>query len=514
MLVEASDDSTVNLDAAMTEAARLAGVISNSYGAPIEQGPDVPDPYVQPGKVVVAATGDAGYGGSWPAADASVVAVGGTHLNTTATGAWQSETVWNNSYGAPGGGCNSQFPAGSWSLSAISPWPSSCITAGTDARIQSDVSAVADPTGGAAIYSTAGGGWITTGGTSLAAPIIAATFALAGGAQGVTYPVSLLYSHARLLHDVTSGSAPSNGSDSNFPQGTCPAVLCTAARGLDGPSGLGTPNGVGAFTVSGSAPAPLAAPSLSAAGVSALSSSSATLTSTINSFGEPSQSTLRWGVSGAPASSVAVTDNGSVDAAHSLAVPLSGLLPSTTYSAQFQTTDASGATSGTTFSFTTPAVGASAPVSTSGSSSSGSGSSSSPLVGAAAPKHGNGHARIALTLTLRAATLATLERRGIPLVLVLSRGARVRLSVLVPRAQAARLGVALASRGPAARLISLEQRVLARLGRGRHRLTLTLPRLIAAHLRALSGLNVTLRVTVSAASRTQTLSGHRRFKRH
>jgi hypothetical protein len=73
------------------------------------------------------------------------------------------------------------------------------------------------------------------GGTSVASPIIASVYALAGNAGGVVYG-SYPYAHTASLHDVTSGSTASCGSD-----------LCAAAAGWDGPTGLGTPNGVGAF---------------------------------------------------------------------------------------------------------------------------------------------------------------------------------------------------------------------------------------------------------------------------
>ena len=45
------------------------------------------------------------------------------------------------------------------------------------------------------------------------------------------------YAHSTSLFDVTSGS-----------NGTCPTTQwCKARVGWDGPSGLGTPNGTGAF---------------------------------------------------------------------------------------------------------------------------------------------------------------------------------------------------------------------------------------------------------------------------
>jgi hypothetical protein len=58
---------------------------------------------------------------------------------------------------------------------------------------------------------------------------------LAGNTASIdtNYP----YTHSTSLFDVTSGS---NGSCST-------SQLCTARAGWDGPTGLGTPNGVGAF---------------------------------------------------------------------------------------------------------------------------------------------------------------------------------------------------------------------------------------------------------------------------
>ena len=79
-------------------------------------------------------------------------------------------------------------------------------------------------------------GWLVFGGTSVASPITASVYALAGNAATVTYG-SYPYSHTGSLYDVTSGSNGSCG-------GT---ALCTAGTGWDGPTGLGTPDGTGAF---------------------------------------------------------------------------------------------------------------------------------------------------------------------------------------------------------------------------------------------------------------------------
>jgi hypothetical protein len=100
--------------------------------------------------------------------------------------------------------------------------------AGCARRMEADVSAVADPATGVAVYQPYGGsGWSVYGGTSAASPIVASVWALAGapnaGDQAAQYP----YNHTGSFNDVTSGR---NGSCS-------PADFCTAQAGYDGPTG-------------------------------------------------------------------------------------------------------------------------------------------------------------------------------------------------------------------------------------------------------------------------------------
>jgi subtilase family serine protease len=104
-------------------------------------------------------------------------------------------------------------------------------------RMVADVSAVADPNTGLAVYDTFGyGGWLVVGGTSASAPVIAGVYALAS--ERAEQPASGLYQNPGHLFDVTAGA---NGSN-------CSATyLCVAGPGYDGPTGLGTPNGTGSF---------------------------------------------------------------------------------------------------------------------------------------------------------------------------------------------------------------------------------------------------------------------------
>ncbi len=114
-------------------------------------------------------------------------------------------------------------------------------------------------------------GWEVIGGTSVASPIIASVFALAGGAHGVAYPARTLYEDAlsapTALHDVSEGSngeclKPFNEVTATI--GCSPAetgsvcseqAICVAGSGYDGPTGVGTPNGIAAFTPSAEAQA-------------------------------------------------------------------------------------------------------------------------------------------------------------------------------------------------------------------------------------------------------------------
>ncbi len=107
-------------------------------------------------------------------------------------------------------------------------------------RTESDVSADANPATGVAVYDTYQvGGWLVFGGTSVSSPLTAGVFALAG--NGATAGAAKrLYANLgkTTLYDVIGGA-----------NGTCSpnTYLCTAVKGYDGPTGVGTPQGVGAY---------------------------------------------------------------------------------------------------------------------------------------------------------------------------------------------------------------------------------------------------------------------------
>ncbi len=227
LLVEANSNSLADLGAAENEAVALgATVISNSWGATEYPTQTLDDAlyFNHPGVAITASTGDNGYSVEWPAASQYVTAVGGTTLSLNSDGSYRGETAWSGT----GSGCSQFEPKPAWQHDSCPH------------RTVGDVAADADPATGAAVYDSIPyqlqTGWFTVGGTSLSSPLIAAVYALAGNPSSVVYG-SAPYSASGQLRDIVSGSNGSCGG----------GYLCTAGVGYDGPTGLGTPNGLGAF---------------------------------------------------------------------------------------------------------------------------------------------------------------------------------------------------------------------------------------------------------------------------
>jgi subtilase family serine protease len=226
LLVEATSNSFANLLAAEDYARAHATVVSNSWGGGESSGETSYDSHFnQIGRPITFSSGDSGYGVEYPASSQYVTAVGGTTLTLNTNKTRKSETVWSGA----GSGCSAYEPKPSWQKDT------GCIR-----RTVADVSADADPNTGAAVYDSVRyqgrSGWFQVGGTSLASPIIASVYALAGNGAN-TVDGSFPYGHTSSLFDVTSGS---NGSCS-------PAYLCTGETGYDGPAGNGTPINTTAF---------------------------------------------------------------------------------------------------------------------------------------------------------------------------------------------------------------------------------------------------------------------------
>ena len=227
LLVEAKSASFNDLGVAENRAAALgAAVISNSFGGSEFSGEVSADnQYFKPRSIpVTVSSGDDGYGVEYPAASANVIAVGGTSL-TKSGGTW-SESAWSGA----GSGCSTYIAKPSWQTA----------TTNCAKRAVADVSAIADPATGVAVYDSTSyqgsSGWMKFGGTSVAAPVVASIYALAGPTSA---PAARLYGAlgSSALHDITIGT-----------NGTCTiTVLCNSGAGWDGPTGVGTPSSLSAF---------------------------------------------------------------------------------------------------------------------------------------------------------------------------------------------------------------------------------------------------------------------------
>ncbi len=310
LLVEGDDATFDALAASVDEAVTLgAKVVSNSYGSggedPAEVGYNAS--YDHPGVAVTASTGDSGYygdgnGTSFPANNPHVVAVGGTSLVPDSSTRGWSETVWNNAYGAPGSGCSLYQTKPAWQTDP-----------GCANRTISDVSAVADPATGVAVYNTGDGGWVVYGGTSVSAPLVAGMYATAGGPVTGTEPASYPYAKPGSFNDVTVG-------DDGAP--CSPSYLCTAGAGYDGPTGLGTPAGItglqtgphgtvtGTVTDSGTGN-PIAGATVTAGDASAITATNGTYSMSVP-VGTYDVKVTAFGYASQTRTGVVVTDGGTV----------------------------------------------------------------------------------------------------------------------------------------------------------------------------------------------------------
>jgi hypothetical protein len=199
-----------------------------------------------------------------PAAQPFVTGVGGTTLQSL--GPPPTERAWNSdggadtgapSVGAGGGGISSLWPMPAYQLDAparlgvvsSADHGSICGHGNGDCREVPDVSADADPATGYEIYWNGAdtepepSGWQALGGTSGAAPLWAALFALADASpvcdgSAIGYAGPALYRaaaehYAADFHDVTAGDTD----DTATHGGDWPA-----RRGYDLATGLGTPD--------------------------------------------------------------------------------------------------------------------------------------------------------------------------------------------------------------------------------------------------------------------------------
>ena len=162
---------------------------------------------------------------SWP----SAVSVGGTRLTRGAEGF--TETAWGSvhQYATPGVYAGSGS-GGGISLTQPQPAYQRGLWPGATTRLVPDVASVADPGTGFGAYVASQGGWLSMGGTSLAAPTWAGFTANAlsgtGRTVGLGNILPTLYANPGAFNDIKTGN---NG-------------FYMTMRGFDLVTGLGTPN--------------------------------------------------------------------------------------------------------------------------------------------------------------------------------------------------------------------------------------------------------------------------------
>ena len=230
LVVEGNSANFPDLARTEVTAARLgAQVISNSYGGR-ETGSAMrfARDYRLAGHTIVASSGDLGFdAANFPASLAVVTAVGGTTLHRARNVRGFSERAWNDpaDFAAGGSGCSAYVTKPSWQHD------SHC-----GGRTVADISAVAS---NVPVFNRFYGGWITVAGTSVAAPLVAGAYGLAGNASHRT--PRYLYRHRRDFFDITAGNNALIGP----PGQVCGSdYLCQARKGYDAPTGLGTPDGI------------------------------------------------------------------------------------------------------------------------------------------------------------------------------------------------------------------------------------------------------------------------------
>jgi subtilase family serine protease len=211
-LVEANGADPNDLQLAETRAVKLgAHIISNSWICYADVTCVGSKYFDTPGVEYLAGSGDFGYYElGAPSVFSSVDAIGGTVLSKK--GSQYSEHLWDGS----GGGCETGMRKPWWQRDEF--------CAG---RSVSDAAAVA---WNVAEYDSYGdAGWVTVAGTSIATPMLAAIFALAGNA-GEQHGGQTFWQRRHLadLHNV------------------CASKGCLSGQYSFG-GGWGSPNGIGAF---------------------------------------------------------------------------------------------------------------------------------------------------------------------------------------------------------------------------------------------------------------------------
>ncbi len=228
----------------------LATVVSISYGQDENQQGEPAikaegkafTQLVAQGISVFASSGDDGAGGREgsglnapdPGSQPELTSVGGTALTVTSKENWSSEIVWNDAYGATGGGVSEYWPIPAYQLVkgksvAVANGGSSTMRNVPD--IASDAAVITPYS----VYCASAGGWIGVGGTSFSSPTWAAMITIVNsdrvnsGLARTGFLNPLIYKlgvKEKKFHDIVSG----NNGDPGY----------TAGKGYDNDTGFGS----------------------------------------------------------------------------------------------------------------------------------------------------------------------------------------------------------------------------------------------------------------------------------
>ncbi|MYM26378.1 peptidase S53 [Duganella sp. FT135W] len=238
VLIETASASYDNLLGGVRLANNLGpGIVSMSFGGSETSSLSSADSVFGVANMsYLAATGDSGAGVSWPSSSAKVLAVGGTTLTYSGSGA-RSEVVWSST----GGGVSQYVATPSYQSTAV-PGMGTAVR-----RTVADVAFNADPNSGQYVAVIASGSstvkWTSVGGTSLATPQWAGLVAVANALRAVNGKAALAAPHAALYTNISTvaGTYASAFADiTKGSHGSCSA--CSGEVGYDQATGLGTPN--------------------------------------------------------------------------------------------------------------------------------------------------------------------------------------------------------------------------------------------------------------------------------
>lgn len=290
VLIEANSATYANLLGGVKLANNMGpGIVSMSFGGSESSSTSSADStFSVAGMSYLAATGDSGAGVAWPSVSSKVLAVGGTTLTYSGSGA-RVETAWSGT----GGGVSAYSATPSYQSSAVPGM-------GTAARrTVADVSFNADPNSGQYVAVIASGTstvkWTSIGGTSLATPQWAGLIAVANALRLQNSKAVLAAPHAALYTQISTVPGTYAGAFADVSSGSNGSCsICSAKTGYDIATGLGTPN-AGSLLSTLSGLTVQTAPVVTAATINAKAGTALTFTASVTAT-----NAVTYSLSGAP----------------------------------------------------------------------------------------------------------------------------------------------------------------------------------------------------------------------